>query len=477
MNETTAGEVLLLRAYETAGVATWTEADRAWASETALQRVGAQAPVEDFIAARAQLALPRLAQRDPLLARCCGWRPWRLGWLVFAVVLGLAAGLLVDRIGNAQRINLLAPPVWALITWNLAVYVWLLGSALCGLSSPGWLRRGVSAWLQHWRMRRLTNDSGARANAWQAFAADWAAQSLPLNGARVALALHLGAAALGLGLIAGLYLRGLVLDYRVGWESTFLDAGTVQRLLSTLFAPASALSGIALPDVAGVMALRLPAGAPQAAASAAPWIHLYALQLAGLVVLPRLALALSASWRARRLQRHFVLPLQEPYFQRLQWQQRGNRTLVQVWPHAQTPDAAAQAALKTLFTRVFGEGLQLQLAPTVAYGAEDEPRAPVPDGTLRVALFDLGATPEAESQGRLMRSLAAPALLLVDEAAFAQRFGAGSSRLPERRQAWSGLAASLDCGVVFVNLRAADAAAAAAALKAALTRTPTGARP
>ena len=32
--------------------------------------------------ARAQLALPRLAQRDPLLARCCGWRPWRLGWLV-----------------------------------------------------------------------------------------------------------------------------------------------------------------------------------------------------------------------------------------------------------------------------------------------------------------------------------------------------------------------------------------------------------
>ncbi len=186
---------------------------------------------------------------DPLLARCCGWRPWRRGWLVFAVVLGFAAGLLVDRIGNAQRINLLAPPVWALITWNLAVYVWLLGSALCGSASPGWLRRGVSAWPQHWRVRRLTNDSGARANAWQAFAADWAAQSLPLNGARVALALHLGAAALGLGLIAGLYLRGLVLDYRVGWESTFLDAGTVHRLLSTLFAPASALSGIALPEM------------------------------------------------------------------------------------------------------------------------------------------------------------------------------------------------------------------------------------
>jgi hypothetical protein len=234
------------------------------------------------------------------------------------------------------------------------------------------------------------------------------------------------------------------------------------------------VSGIAVPDVAGLRALRVPAGAAPSA-SAAPWINLYAWQLALLVVLPRLALALSAAWRARRLQRHLPVSLHEPYFQRLLWQQRGGRTPVQVWPHAHTPDAAALVALKALFTRVFGEGLQWQVAPTVAHGAEDALASLPGAGTLRVALFDLGATPEMESQGRLMHALALPALMLVDEGAFAQRFGAASSRRAERRLAWSDLAASLGIAVVFMDLRAADLAETEAALQAALTPAPTAA--
>ena len=150
-------------------------------------------------------------------------------------------------------------------------------------------------------------------------------------------ALHLAAAALGLGLVAGLYLRGLVLDYRVGWESTFLDAATVQPLLATLLAPASALSGIAVPDVAGVQALRLPQ-AEGTDASAAPWIHLYALQLALCVLLPRLVLALWAGGRALALKRALPLPLHEPYFQRLLRQQQGAGLRARLWPHARTPE-------------------------------------------------------------------------------------------------------------------------------------------
>ena len=33
----------------------------------------------------------------------------------------------VDRIGGTQRINLLAPPVFALLLWNLGVYAVLAG--------------------------------------------------------------------------------------------------------------------------------------------------------------------------------------------------------------------------------------------------------------------------------------------------------------------------------------------------------------
>jgi cytochrome c biogenesis protein CcdA len=466
MNDAAAADVLLLRAYERGGFASWTEAERAAASRSALQAVGSDARAEDFLAARAQFALPRLAKLDPLLPRWLARPRWRAGWWALALLLGLVAGLIADRIGSAQRINLLAPPVWTLIAWNLGVYLWLLVGLV--RAPAGVLRQRLLQWLSQRRWRRLQPEAGASAGhsagIWQAFSADWAACSLPLHGARLATALHLGAAALGLGLLAGLYLRGLVLDYRVGWESTFLDAAAVQSALSTLLAPAVALTGIAVPDVAGMQALRLPQAA-HSGASAAPWIHLYAVQLLLLVVLPRLLLALWAGWRARRLRRDLPLPLDDAYFQRLLQRQRGGSALLRVWPHAHTPDMQAQAGLRALVQRALGDGATLQLAPTVAYGTEDEATDPTA-GALRVVLCDLGATPEPESQGRLQRALGAP-LLLLDEAAFVQRFGAASPRRAERHAAWSALAASLGAGVAFADLQRGNTAEAEAALLAA----------
>jgi hypothetical protein len=415
------------------------------------------------------LGLRKLEAHDARLARWRALRPRRVEALAALLALGLLLGLLVDRIGDAQRINLLAPPVWALIAWNLAVYAWLALHAAFGSAGAGALRQGLARRLQRWRTRRLTRGDGASAAAWNGFAADWATASLPLQGARIALALHLGAAALALGVIAGMYLRGLVLDYRVGWESTFLDAGTVSAVLRALLAPASALSGIAVPDATGMQALRVAPGLA-GETSAAPWIHLYALQLLLLVVLPRLALALVSGVRARRLSQDFALPWHEPYFQRLRTLRRGEQRSVQVWPHARAPDTAAQAALGRLFARLFGDDVSLHVAPAVAYGDEDEVAPAGTDAALRVALFDLAATPEADSQGRLLQSLAgaAPPLALIDEAAFVARFGADAARLPARRQAWSALVQSAGGTPVFVNLHDADPAAAEAALQAAL---------
>jgi len=477
MNEAAASQVLLLRAYESTGFDGWSDDDRAWASRSALQSVGEGAAADTFLAARAQAALTRLAPRDPLLAR---WQPvasWQGAWSVALALAAFAAGLLVDRIGSAQRINLLAPPVWALLAWNLAVYLLLLAGCLRRPAAPGALRRAVADAWSRWRARALQRGAGASAGVWQAFAADWAACSAPLQAARIALALHLAAAALGLGLVAGMYLRGLVLDYRVGWQSTFLDAASVHAVLATLLAPASALSGIAVPDVAGVQALRLPQ-AEGADASAAPWIHLYALQLLLLVLLPRLLLALRAALRARALRQRLPLPLHEPYFQRLLRHARGGPQRVQVWPHARAPDAAAAARLRLLLQRVQGEGLSFELMPVVPYGGEDAPRTPE-GGASRAVLCDLGATPEPESQGRLLRALGAPAaapLLLLDEAAFVRRFGAASPRVAERRQAWRDFAAALGSSAVCIDLQSADLAPAEAALQAALDASPGVAR-
>jgi hypothetical protein len=465
MNESAAGEVLLLRAYESAGFARWSDADKAAASRSALQQVGAQAPAEAFLQARAHAALPQLAPLDPLLPRWQALRPWRAAGLLAVIVLAFVIGVAVDHIGSGGRINLLAPPVWGVIAWNLAVYLVLLLRLLRPAAAPAGLRHALAAGIARWRRRALRDAEGGSGAVWQAFAVDWAACSAPLQSARAALTLHLGAAALALGVLAGMYLRGLVLDYRVGWESTFLDADAVHGLLSTLLAPASMLSGIALPDVDGVRALREPQ-LPGAPASAAPWIHLYALLLSLLVVLPRLALALWSALRVRALRRDLPLPLEQPYFQRLLRQQHGSLVTLAIWPHARALDAAALERLKALLRRVHGDDVLIQLEPTVAYGTEDEVSAPRADGAERIVLCELGATPEPESQGRLVRSLGAR-LLMLDEGAFAQRFGAASPRLAERRAAWSALAASLGGTALFVDLQAPDSTAAGVALQAA----------
>jgi hypothetical protein len=110
----------------------------------------------------------------------------------------------------------------------------------------------------------------------------------------------------------------------------------------------------------------------------------------------------------------------------------------------------------------------------VPYGDEEGAAAatPGPGTTLRVALFDLGATPEAESQGRLLDAMKGPlpVLAVADEGDFRRRFAAVPERLAERRAAWRRLAEAHGAGFVGADLEAPDLDAAGRALKAALRR-------
>jgi hypothetical protein len=469
MDTSAAAQVLWVRAVETTAQAGWTMQDAEQASRSALQAVGSSAPAERFIEQRARSALQRMAQREPALASGPPPNLWRSHWLWIAMGVGLLAGVLADHIGSSQRINLLAPPVWVVIVWNLLVYAGLLWQALASRAGTGWVTRAVAA--LHPRSRapkaKASGQAGAAAQVWAAFAASWSRHTAPLATARAALCLHAAAATLALGLMGGMYLRGLVLDYRAGWQSTFLQADTVRSVLSIALAPATAVTGIAVPDVAGIRALQVQPGAATAAtASAADWIHLYAAQLMLLVVLPRTALALWATRRARMLSRDLALSLDEPYFQRLRAYQRGDAQHIGVWPYAHTPDAAAQAGLQAVFKQAYGADTQTRLAATVAFGGEDDWQAAVAQGELAVALFDLSATPEAENHGRFVQRLAAsnpaPVPMLIDQAGFARRFDA--ERLRQRRQAWQALADTLHARAVFVDLQSPDLAAAEAAL-------------
>ncbi len=446
LDEDRAREVLMVQAFEAGSDSTalWTAEDRAWATRLARDTTPAGSSDADFIAERARHALMRLAPREPALKRGLGPGLWQPRWYLVAALVGLVSGALIDQIGAAQRINLLAPPLWGLVGWNLLVYLWLLSRLLRLRMSPTLTLVSLRRQLQ-----RLWSAPAGASAPMASFAASWSRLAAKLNLARAGSLLHIAAAALGLGLMLGLYLRGLVLDYRAGWQSTFLDAAQVQALLNLLLEPAHRLSGLPVPDATG---LRVTPEVP-ANGAAAPWIHLYATTLMAAVVLPRLLLAAASLWRARRCSQGLVLPWGDAYFERLRRARAGAAALVQVWPHGAAPSAQAALGLQALLATELGGAMPLRLEDATAYGDEDATPARA-TGATAVALFDLASTPEPESQGRFITQLMQGGTLIVvtNESAFARRFAAMPERLAQRREAWRGFCAERGAGWLSADL-------------------------
>jgi len=485
MNEANARDVTLLQAFETAQPAssTWSADDRGWADRVALEAAVSGTAPDEFIVQRARHALQRLAPRERLAARWLAQPVWQQRWIgvvaLLAFVVGIAADSLGGAFGASQRINLLAPPLWGVLAWNAVVYLVLAGAALAGAlrrggSAPGPLVRAMRSLLRV-RRRLPRASAGGSALALRLFVKLWTTRSGQLTTWRTETVLHAGAAALALGLVAGMYVRGLVFDYRAVWESTFLSNEVAHSLVGLVLGPASQLSGIALPDLDGFAALRAVHGDAKPGASAAPWIHLLAITLMLFVVLPRALLALWNASRTSLRARRFPMPLDEPYFQRLVRLQRGGAAHLQVWPYAFTPSPQATLALRSLLADAFGARVGLGIAATVAYGGEDDaPLALDPGTTHGLVLFDLNATPEAETHGRFIQRVAAalPAgaaiAVLIDEASFRQRFGALRERIAQRQDAWRACCESLGLAAVFVDLDAGAVPGFEAQLRGAL---------
>lgn len=453
MDERRARELVLVQAFDAAESPLWTAEDRDWASRLAAQTASADASPEALLAERAHHAVQRLVPRDAGVRHWLERSPW--GWRVLAAAAaaGGIIGLMADLLGREPYINLLAPPVWAIVAWNLAVFALLVVQALRPREhAPGVVRRAVARVWQRGVGRGPLQQATRR----------WALASSGLAFARAALVLHVAAAAVAGGAIAGLYLRGLVFDYRVGWQSTFLEAPTVHALLAAGLAPARALTGIGLPDEAALAALRITPQAPESSASAAPWIHLYVATLLVLVILPRLALAVVAAGQAWARGRQIVLPLQEdPALAALRRYRRHGPVRVRVLPYAAPPAAQAALGLRALMAEVYGPDVQLQVGETVTIGDEEAGAARAGDGApeLLVGLVELGSTPEAEAHGRLARALRSRApgaalLWVVDESHFLRRFAGMPARVDERRAAWRDWAAREGLRCVCIDLDA-----------------------
>ena len=489
MNEAEARCFLLVRAIETEdrAEALLTREDRQQANAAALggtSRGGAGGD-DRLLARRADFALARLSTRFPAVAQAERWARWP-SWLYWALPLGaFGIGLLGHQIDSGQRLNIIAFPLLGLIAWNLFVYLLTALAALRRLAAgPDGQARPPLLGRLLMRAGGPSAGGGAQAQlarAFSRFGADWVHRAGPLITSRASMTLSLAAAAMAGGVVAGMYLRALGVEYRAGWESTFIGSSTLHGLLALTLGPASLLTGIPLPGTEALAGLQWSAGR---GVNAAPWIHLFAASAFIYVIAPRLLLALVAGLNVARRRRRIILPGREDFYvRRLLRTASGRGALVEVVPYSFTSRDELDERLRSLVGAALGDGTELRFDPSVAYGAEDEwlARAPASaEADHLVLLFNLSATPEAENHGAFAAGVAkarpgTAISALVEESAYRARLAGQSgteARIAERRAAWERVLREAGQLPLFVDLTDSDETGLTRRLEAHLVRDP-----
>ena len=434
----------------------------------------------EFLARRAEVLLDALEPKVPWLRGVL--RGTRLGAGAWPLVLGVAflIGLLSNALGPEKHVEVLKLPLFGLIAWNLCVYVFVIGFELLprvfrraprGDAAERRARKardGIPARFLSWFVervwarvrRRRVRDAETAGAALAAYGAAWRRTTAPLASARGALLFHLGAAALALGIVLGMYARGIGFEYRATWQSTFLGPSAARRLLRFFLGPAAAVLGEEIPSLEGIRS-------PEEG-DAAIWIHLYAFSALIFIVAPRALLATVEALRCRRLASTLAVDLDAGYFRRLLARDEGKAVRVEILPYAYRPAPRAADALKSLLLDVFGNRAEVVARDALEYGAEAADVTPPPGSAAsaaggaggaphRVVLFGLGATPEAEVHGRFLaetreRLRAGQSLLVVvDTSPYRERVGV-SERVEERRRTWDRAAKEAGLEAVHVDL-------------------------
>lgn len=483
--------------------------DRARATREAVRALGAETDTAALLADERRLArvlqeraehlVAPLIERFPIVGDALGRTRLPAGLLLGLLLLAFAGGMGLAALDGSRRINILAFPFLGLIAWNVIVYALLIvGWSRARLRAPApsaahrWTRRLLARRLAP-LLRRTRRVHVVLAEALAGYAAGYAS----LGGAFVVRHarrwLHLAAATLASGLIAGLYLRGTVLRYEAGWESTFLGPAQVRTFLGVVFGPLARASGTTLPaTLAEVERLRWTAGG--GGGDAAPWIHLIALSLALYVILPRLALAALATLGRWHLARARVLPeeLRAYSVQLLHGSGiPGSPGVASVTPYACEPSAAALDGLARYLQGSPAGTRQIERRSTLRYGEESEAagifaRAMGGAADLHVVLMSLAATPEAENHGVVIAAARDAAhraqppagiRIIVDESAYAARFAGDASlapRLEERRRLWRNFVAGYGLEAELLPLEQIGDVAGSGAAPAAAPRTTAG---
>ena len=316
-----------------------------------------------------------------------------LGW-----VLALATGYVLTELGHEPRVNVLAVPLLGILVWNAVVMLASLVIECKGQESalPGWFRR----WPE--------NDERADGQV-QKLNAHFRVRAEPATMARLAgrarAWLHIGAALLALGSIAGMYAKGWAKEYRAVWESTLLDDEAAENFFRIAYGPASSVFKVRIP-LEQVKPMHRTAGHEAVSSQALPWIHLYAGTLVLLVMLPRGLLAGLALWRGgQRAGRHWRALEWPAYEARLRRAIEGGGEQVTVLVHGWRSGEEPRDRWCAVLRERLGGQVRLEFTALPA-GDEDEFAVSwQPTNPTVIIVFNAATTPEVEVHGALVGEL------------------------------------------------------------------------
>src|SRR5262245_580325 len=325
LTEGAAAKIILIRSIE--------ESDRNFFSDSLLvDGFGAarnMAPGLSWVKARAEFLFDHLSfAYQSVIHLATLPTPLTLPVCLIALVLGFATNLL----GPAEKIHVVRNPVLLLVAWNLFVYLVLfvallarprkkqvtvsLSSNHAGAKQPTNNPQGAVSeakinisrlaqffmpglWHFFHRVALGVGEKKKLADVVSRFSVNWYAVAAPLVVARWEVLLHMGALFLAAGAVAGMYFQGLFQGYQAIWSSTFItDEPSVIAFVHALFGPSllvSDLLGLGLAEKIDVARLLSPQGD-----RAAAWIHLFAITVLLIILIPRAALA---AWQWRNIKR------------------------------------------------------------------------------------------------------------------------------------------------------------------------------
>ncbi len=379
------------------------------------------------------------------LTRLPSWAPWTVVGGAFLL------GWLVNELGPDRSLNLLAFPLLGLIVWNLTV---------CTISLwNDWNARRRPAAVPAAMRRSPGTDPATAARA--EFASRITAWEKPRQQAKVKWTFHAAALALALGIVGGMYARGLAKKYEATWESTFLERPQVTTLTRLVLGPASLITGIRVPD---------PLDKEQRQ-PAAPWIHLWAASALLFIGIPRLLLANMARLQVQRAQPDYQKEF-SPWLAVCRSLASGQTQKADVLPVHYEPGPRVRDTLRLVLQHLWGAHVGADIHPPVPYGGE-ESVVLTPAPQFLAVLFPLATTPENEVHGALLRAVAATGtershrLMVLDASGFESRFRTLAEypqRLAARLAGWEKVAGGSFTVLLLDDAARRDPAAAARSL-------------